>query len=95
MGGLEDQVVIAHYMPCVTFCMPSPKDECPRRIGKPLKHLRGKRVPTQIQVAARIPLRNRECGVEEQYARIRPAGEIPGCRTTSDIVVKLAKDVSE
>ena len=95
MGGCEDQVVISLDMPCVTHRMLSPKDKRSRRIRKSLKHLGGKRIPAQVQVAACISLRNRECGVEEQYARIRPAGEIPGCGRLSDVVVKLAKDVPE
>ena len=95
MGGLEDQMVIALDMPCVAFCMPSPKDECPRRSGQLSKHLGGKRVPTQMQMPAGISLRNRERGVEEQYARIRPTGEIARCGRTPDVVVKLTKDVSE
>ena len=57
--------------------------------------LGGKRIPTQMQMAACTPLRNRECGVEEQYARIRPASKIAHCGRASDIVVKLAEDVSE
>lgn len=95
MGGCQDQVVIALDKACVTFCMLSPKNECPRRIGKSLKHLGGKRVPTQMQVPACISFRNRERGVEEQDARIRPAGEISGCGRSSDVVVKLPKDVPE
>ena len=95
MGGCEDQVVIAEDMPCVAFCMLSPKDERPRRIGQASKHLGGKRVPTQMQVSACNSLRNRERGVEKQYARVCPTGKIAGCGGTSDVVVKLPKDVSE
>ena len=88
-------MVIALDVPCVTFCMPAPKDECPRRSGQFSQHLGGKRVPAQMQVAAGISLRNRERGVEEQYARIRPACEIACRGSTPNVVVKLAKDVSE
>lgn len=95
MGGCEDQMVIALDMSCVTFCMLSPKNECPRRIGEPSQHLGGKRIPTQVQVPACTAFRNRECGVEEQNARIRPTGKIARCGRASDIVVKLAEDVSE
>ncbi len=95
MGGCEDQVVVAPDVPCVTFRMLSPEDERPGRIGESLKHLGGKRVPTQVQVAACISLRNSERGVEEQHARIRPTGEIPSRGRSSDVVVKLAKDVFE
>lgn len=95
MGGCDDQVVIPLDMRCVTLRVFPPKNECPRRIGQSSKHLGGKRVPTQVQVAAGTSLRNRERGVEEQDARICPTGKIAGCRRTSDIVVKLPKDVSE
>ena len=95
MGGCEDKVVIALDMPCVTFCMLSPKNECPRRIGQSSKNLGGKRVPTQMQMPACISLRNRERGVEKQYARVCPTDKIAGCGRTSNIVVKLPKDVSE
>ena len=95
MGGCEDQVVITFNMPCVTLCMLSPKNECPRRIRKSLHHLGGKRVPTQMQVPASISLRYCERGVEEQYARICPAGKIAACGRSSDVVFKLPKDVSE
>ncbi len=95
MGRLEDQMVTALDVFRVSFRVLSPKDECPRRTGKSLKHLGGKRIPTQMQMPACISLRNRKCGVEEQYARIRPAGKIARCGGASDIVVKLAEDVPE
>lgn len=57
-------MVIAQDVPRVTFCMLSPKDERPRRIGQASKHLGDKRVPTQMQVSPCNSLRNRERGVE-------------------------------
>lgn len=88
-------MVIALDVPRVTFRMPSPKDERPRRVGQASKHLGDKRVPTQMQMSPCNSLRDRERGVEKQYARVRPTGKIAGCGGTSDIVVKLPKDVSE